>query len=122
MLVEDDDAVRSLANHLLCDAGYTVIQAKNGLEALQVFSSEKPQLGLLLTDVIMPEMGGKDLADRLSTLAPEIAIMFMSGYSGEGTLLQGFDQEKAHFIQKPFLPGELLQRVHTVLKHRAQAT
>lgn len=115
LLVEDEPKVRDLAHRLLQRQGYTVLTAINGEEALQLCQTYTGELHLLLTDVVMPKMNGKALADQIKLIRPEIKILFVSGYTDK-TLIpseaQGVDMA---FIQKPFSVMELSQKVRTVL-------
>lgn len=115
LLVEDEPKVRDLATRLLQRQGYTVLTATNGVEALQVGQTYGGEIHLLLTDVVMPQMNGKALADQLKVIRPHIKILFASGYTDK-TLIpaeaQGLD---VAFIQKPFSVMELSQKVRSVL-------
>jgi CheY-like chemotaxis protein len=116
LLVEDESLVRSLAARILRDQGYSVLEAVNGDEALQVVQlyGEKP-IHLLLTDVVMPQMGGKALADRLRAIHPELRILFASGYSESSVYDLGISEAGVGFLQKPFTPGVLARKVRAVL-------
>jgi CheY-like chemotaxis protein len=115
MLVEDEEAVRTLAACVLKEAGYTVIEAANGVEALQVLDGHKAKIDLLLTDVIMPQMGGKELARGFRAKLPSAPVIYMSGYTGQEPLLDESKEDHA-FLQKPFMATELLRKIRDVLE------
>jgi|GEM_PF-1528994 len=117
MLVEDEEAVRSLASSVLKEAGYVVLEAPNGVEALKVLSTKKPKIDLLLTDVIMPRMGGKELARGVLERSPMTPVVFMSGYTGQDPLMDE-REDQSSFLQKPFLATELLRKVRDALDPR----
>jgi two-component system cell cycle sensor histidine kinase/response regulator CckA len=115
LLVEDEDAVRGVATRVLLSRGYTVIQARNGEEALRLLEEREGGINLILTDVVMPDMGGLALAGRLRARWPELKLLFMSGYA-EGDKLQPESREfQASFLQKPFSADDLLLKVREVL-------
>jgi len=120
MVVEDDAAVRELATKFLSSAGYRVLAAKDGVEALQIANDCGQSIGVLLTDVVMPKMRGTHLAERLCSLRPEIEIIFMSGYlecNDEGQDLV----DAALFLQKPFTRESLLNKVSEAFRSPAFA-
>ena len=96
-------------------AGLVVIEAENGRQALEIFALGGEAPKLVLTDVIMPELNGRELMDALADLSPQMPILFMSGYTGDEVLARSLLPETAPFIQKPFAPDELLQRVRGML-------
>lgn len=115
LLVEDQQAVRMLLMHALSDYGYTVLEASSGQEALRLVAAAKTPIHILLTDVVMPQMTGPALAERLRQQWPHLRVLFMSGYA-EGTVLPTFLAEPGTgFIQKPFLPTELAQKLRELL-------
>ncbi|HJZ46986.1 MAG TPA: PAS domain S-box protein [Roseiflexaceae bacterium] len=116
LLVEDEPAVRALVARVLRAQGYTVLEAGDGLEALQVAEqAEDTRIDLLLTDVVMPRMGGSALAEQLSAIRPGIKVLFASGYTEDvmrlGSQLVGSTQ----FLHKPFSPAALAQKVRSIL-------
>ena len=115
LVVEDEAAIRGLVRRTLEGAGLTVIEAENGRQALDIFALGGDPPRLVLTDVIMPEVNGRELSDALADLHPGIPILFMSGYTGEDVLARSLLPETAPFIQKPFAPDELLSRVRSML-------
>ena len=115
LIVEDEDLVRRLAVDVLEDIGYRVLEAKDGFEALEICEQRNEPIHLMLTDVVMPQMSGRDLARRVACLRPEIKTLYMSGYTGTAIVSQNIiDAEKA-FLQKPFTPKSLAQKVREAL-------
>jgi CheY-like chemotaxis protein len=115
LLVEDNDEVRELTRHVLQTQGYTLVEARNGHEALQLIGSSSDPIHLLLTDVIMPEMNGVDLAKQLSDTHVDTKILFMSGYTDETIEPHGVLEPDVAFLQKPFSPMILARKVRAVL-------
>ena len=115
LVAEDEWAVRGIALRVLKELGYTVLEAVNGTEALRVALAQGQKLDLLLTDVIMPEMNGKALAERLTVLWPGLKVLFVSGYTGETIARQGILGEGRAFLPKPFSPEALARKVREVL-------
>jgi PAS domain S-box-containing protein len=115
LLVEDEASVRALESAVLRTAGYTVFEAGNGDEALRLSKEHRHRIiHLLVTDVVMPQLGGKELARRLSAERPEIKVLFMSGYLGD-VLGDSDTHARGHFLPKPFPPRVLLQKVREIL-------
>src|ERR1035437_6242236 len=121
LVVEDQAEVRKYAVAVLNSYGYRVIQAENAGEALLLRGRERGRIDLVLTDVVMPNVSGRELAHRLETLQPGIKVLFMSGYTGNVIEHQGVLEEGAAFIQKPFSPEELAGKVRAVLGPPAPA-
>jgi nitrogen-specific signal transduction histidine kinase len=115
LLVEDEDAVRGLARQILEQEGYSVLEASRGEEAIRLCAAYEQPIELLLTDVVMPETSGKEVADRLRTMRPEIKVLFMSGYTDEAIVHHGVLDAKVQFIQKPFTPVALAKKVREVI-------
>ncbi len=115
LLVEDDASVRILLRDALRKLGYKVIEAKQGLEACLLASQELDRLDLLLTDMVMPGMGGRELAQHLLTIKPELRILFMSGFTDDVGILAGHEQGTSGFLQKPFTPELLARTVRKIL-------
>jgi CheY-like chemotaxis protein len=116
LLVEDDPLVRSMVASVLLDQGYTVLQASNGDEALRLSQEQgRRRIDLLLSDIVMPQMGGVELANRISQLRPQTKIILTSGYSEEPIFRNGSLDSKIEFIQKPFIPAALSSKVRDVL-------
>jgi PAS domain S-box-containing protein len=122
MVVEDEPDVRRMAERILTRNGYSVIGADRGAEALEIFGRPEQTIDLLLTDVIMPEMLGTDLVERVKQLRPEIAVVFMSGYSHEVLAPEALaEQGDSAFIEKPFNAGELLGTIRDLLDREETA-
>jgi CheY-like chemotaxis protein len=115
LLVEDEAVVRGLARRILEQVGYSVVEASRGDEALRFCAEHAAEVDLLLTDVVMPEMSGKELADRLKSQYPELKMLFMSGYTDESIVHHGVLDSSVEFIQKPFTPAALVRKVRDVL-------
>ncbi|HKY71887.1 MAG TPA: response regulator [Nitrospira sp.] len=115
LLVEDDASVRILLRDALRKLGYRVIEAKQGLEACLLASQELDRLDLLLTDMVMPGMGGRELAQHLMAIKPELRILFMSGFTDDVGILAGHERGTSGFLQKPFTPELLARTVRKIL-------
>jgi PAS domain S-box-containing protein len=115
LLAEDEAAVRNLVAEMLRAQGYTVLEADNGEAGLRLAQEYKETIQLLLTDVIMPQMGGKELAERLSATRPEIKVLFVSGYTDNAIVHKGVLDPEVAFIQKPFSAVALARKVRAVL-------
>ena len=115
LLVEDEPAVRELACTVLADQGYTVIEAQNSEDAVRLAGKHRSEIHLLLTDVVMPGMSGRDLAKHLTALHPYLRVLYMSGYTNNVIAENGALEEGLSFLQKPFTPGALTQRVRETL-------
>jgi two-component system, cell cycle sensor histidine kinase and response regulator CckA len=118
LLVEDESALRRLAERALTRAGYTVLAASHGPEALALAASYPRRIDLLLSDVVMPGMSGREVADRLRARDPALRVLFVSGYSEELVERHGISQARAAFLQKPFLPRDLTRAVREALDSR----
>jgi hypothetical protein len=114
LLVEDEEAVRHFARAALEEQGYRVLEAGHGWEALMRLSEYDSAVSLVIADVMMPEMGGSELARRLSVERPGLPILFLSGYTDDERTLRALGPPSA-FVQKPFTPGALAERVREVL-------
>lgn len=122
LLVEDDSGVRNLVRHELVKTGYQVIEAKNGVEACLTATQQSYHVDLLLTDVVMPGMNGRELAQHLSVIKPNLRVLFMSGYLDDISVNSGMDPHRTTFLQKPFTPDLLLRTVRALLDSSAPAT
>ncbi len=115
LVAEDEEEVRSLVCETLRKHGYTVLEARNGKTALRIYQNSNNTIDLVLTDVIMPLMNGRELVDRLSENNDFIKTLFMSGYTDDAILHHGVLEPGTQFIQKPFSPGELLEKIRKIL-------
>jgi len=115
LLVEDEAAVRMLVRGVLESNGYRVLEARHGAEAILICDEHKDPIHLLMTDVIMPEMGGRQLAERVSAQRPETKILYMSGYTDSAIVHHGVLESGTDFLQKPFTPDTLVRKVRAVL-------
>ena len=115
LVAEDEPSVRSVAVRILRGLGYTVLETGNGDQALRVAQKHQGQIQLLLTDVVMPRMDGQELATRLRVVHPSIKVVFVSGYTEDGTIRRGVLEEGVAFLQKPFTALSLAQKVREVL-------
>jgi len=115
LLVEDEDVVRGLASKILEQAGYKVLAASRGTEAIRLCREQTEPIHLLLTDVVMPETSGKEVADQVTELLPSLRVLFMSGYTDEAIVHHGVLDSNVEFIQKPFTPAGLVMKVREVL-------
>jgi PAS domain S-box-containing protein len=122
LLVEDEDALREVVRRILAGAGYRVITAANGEEALAAAAEQSEQIDLLLTDVVMPQMHGPDLAEQIKRVRPSIKVMFMSGFAQPILDSGGRLDTGVTLVEKPFSGPTLLAKVSQVLKRGAQET
>jgi len=116
LLVEDEEAVRRLTHAVLRRNGYEVLTAGDGEEALRTLQQHQGTIHLLLTDVVLPRMGGREIALQVSRLRPEIKVLFTSGYSGRAFAENGTLEPGMAFLPKPFTPEELLRKVREILE------
>jgi CheY-like chemotaxis protein len=117
LLVEDESGVRHVVQRMLTLRGYSVLTARDGQEALQIGQNHPGLIHLLLTDVAMPVMGGRELAERLASAHPEIKVLFMSGHTEDGMVRRGVRESVINFIQKPFRAEQLLHKIRRLLAH-----
>jgi PAS domain S-box-containing protein len=116
LLTEDEQSVRELAARILRDRGYQIYEAPDGREALAIVQGHpERKFHLLLTDVVMPGMSGKELADRLKLSIPDIKVLFISGYTDNAIVHHGVLDKGVNFIQKPFTPDSLARKIREVL-------
>jgi PAS domain S-box-containing protein len=115
LIVEDEDLVRQLTCQILEECGYEVIEARNGVEALAICRELDGKIDLLLTDIVMHQMGGRELAEKLTAVYPELRILFMSGYTNDAAILHDVIETDIKFIQKPFTFDSLAQKVRECL-------
>jgi CheY-like chemotaxis protein len=115
LLVEDEDGVRALARCILTGCGYRVLEAVEGDEAVRVATGHSQPIHLLISDVVMPGLGGRMVADRVSELHPEAHVLFVSGYTDDAVVRHGVSHQEVNFLQKPFSPIALAYKVREVL-------
>jgi two-component system cell cycle sensor histidine kinase/response regulator CckA len=115
LLVEDEPNVRRIARRILERNGYTVLEASNGSEALKVLERRQEPIALVLTDLVMPEMGGRELASKLRIVSPTSRVLFMSGYTEDAVLRQSVMEPGAIFLDKPFTFETLIRKVREAL-------
>jgi two-component system cell cycle sensor histidine kinase/response regulator CckA len=115
LLAEDDALVRALTRKLLCEAGYHVLEAESSEAALALAERHSATIHLLLTDVVMPRMGGRQFADQLCARRPETKVLFMSGYTNDSIIRHGLVDSAVELLQKPFTRVALLRRVRGLL-------
>jgi len=115
LLAEDDETVRRMTNAVLTTLGYHVLEADNGEAALLICERFDQPISLLLTDVVMPEMNGCELARRVAAMRPSVRVLYMSGYAPNAIVQHGVLDGSLSFLQKPFMPTALAQKVREVL-------
>jgi PAS domain S-box-containing protein len=115
LVVEDEEMVRTMMGEVLRSYGYNVLEAANGKETLEMVGGSRRRVDLLVTDVIMPGMSGKQLAAELLKQTPDLRILFVSGYTGDAIADHGILEDGVHFLQKPFTPQSLAAAVHRML-------
>jgi len=115
LVAEDVTAVRAVTREMLRRYGYTVLEAADGATALEVAANFKEPIHLLLTDVVMPDLNGRDLAARLQAARADLKVLFMSGYTDDAVVRHGILQQGIAYLQKPFTPESLARKVRTVL-------
>jgi hypothetical protein len=118
LMVEDEDAVRKLARTILEASGYVVLEARDGREGLALCEDRQGPIDLLVTDVMMPELSGRELAESAIKLRPGMKVMFMSGHTEDVIVKEGVEKGTA-FLQKPFSPVELARKVREALDSEA---
>ena len=111
--------VRKLIDQALRKYGYEVLEAASGAEALQVCEAHRTRIPLMITDVVMPQMSGRELAARLRDQHPETRVLYMSGYTDDAVVRHGLLDASMSFLQKPFTPGVLVRKVRETLDQRA---
>jgi len=116
LVVEDEQAVRQVVAASLRASGYKVLEARSGEEAMHRLRRHEGPLRLVLTDLVMPGMDGREVADSVRTLHPEVKVVFMSGYTSDVLLRHGLSRMKGSFLRKPFTLEALTQKVREVLE------
>jgi CheY-like chemotaxis protein len=117
LLVEDEDMVRRLIAQVLASQGYTVLEAGSGPQALELVAGHTGNIELLLTDVVMAGMSGRELSEKLLRLRPDLKVLYMSGYTDDAILRHGVLQNSTAFLGKPFSPGTLIRKLREVLEN-----
>jgi PAS domain S-box-containing protein len=115
LLVEDEGALRALARHVLTSCGYTTLEAADGREAVRVAEQHPGRIDLVVSDVVMPHLGGRQLVERLAAVRPGLKVLFLSGYTDDAVVRHGVREAEYAFLQKPFTPTALAQKVREVL-------
>lgn len=115
LLVEDQEELRDLLAEVLEGSGYTVLKARDCMDALRICDERETPIHLLLTDVIMPQMSGRELVDRVQPVRPAMKVLFMSGYTDGAIVHHGVLDPGIAFLQKPFAPPTVVQKVREVL-------
>jgi CheY-like chemotaxis protein len=119
LLVEDEDAVRALSRHILQGCGYHVLEARDGIEAVRTAEEHPGPIDVLVTDVVMPRMGGRDVAAHATAARPALKVLFLSGYTDDAIMRHGVREADVAFLHKPYSPGALAAKVRAVLDHAA---
>jgi len=114
LVVDDDQAVGEIAEASLKSDGYRVLRASSGKEALQLAEAHNGVIDLLITDVVMPGMNGRDLAERMLQRYPQLSILYLSGYTDDAVVRHGLLRAEVNFLQKPFTPLGLAKRVQDI--------
>jgi two-component system, cell cycle sensor histidine kinase and response regulator CckA len=115
LVVEDEAGIRALVRKILRRQGYEVLEAANGQDALALCHEHGTRVELLITDVLMPQMGGRELVERLQTQGHDMKVLYVSGYTDDPTVYSGDLPAGTAFLQKPFTLGSLLDKVKDVL-------
>jgi CheY-like chemotaxis protein len=118
LIAEDDEMVRSLVKETLVRHGYKVLDAAGPMEAQKISDVYRGTIHLLITDVVMPKVNGRDLAARLLKRRGEMKVLYMSGYTDGAVVNNGILQKEVAFLQKPFTPAALAEKVREVLEHK----
>ncbi|HKU61321.1 MAG TPA: ATP-binding protein [Gemmatimonadales bacterium] len=115
LVAEDEEGVRELLRKVLGDHGHAVLDARHGRDALMVAERYERPIDLLIADVVMPEIGGGELVERLRSVRPDLKVLYISGYTNDEIVRRGVRRTEAHFLQKPFTSQELMRKVRQVL-------
>jgi two-component system cell cycle sensor histidine kinase/response regulator CckA len=119
LICDDDDGVRELLVDVLRIRAFTVLEARTGKQALELAAAQHGPIDLLITDLVMPHLSGTELAAELRKVQPELQVLYVSGYTDNPAVLSGSLGPGAHFLAKPFLPGELVRAVNAILTRGA---
>jgi len=115
LLIEDDDAVRALTKRMLQRCGYTVLDASRGADGVHLAATHRAPIHLLITDVVMPGLSGRMVAEQIGESHPETKILYVSGYANDDVLRTGVLHDAVHFVQKPFTPAAIAHKVREIL-------
>jgi len=115
LLAEDEDEVRALTREVLERQGYRVLEASDGLQALRRYEVEGDRIDLVLSDVVMPRMSGRELVDRVRAIRPDMRVLYMSGYTEDAIVRHGVRDASTVLLGKPFAPADLLAKIREVL-------
>jgi CheY-like chemotaxis protein len=115
LLVEDEESVRHMAQEILQLNGYSVLDASNGNEAIKVSAQHHGVIDLMVTDVVMPLLGGRQLAEKLALTRPDMRVLYMSGYTDDAIVRHGVLDGRASFLEKPFTPDAFARKIREVL-------
>jgi two-component system cell cycle sensor histidine kinase/response regulator CckA len=115
LVAEDEDGVRELLRKVLTEFGYTVLTARHGRDALMLAGDRSVGIDLLVTDVVMPEMSGRELVETLHDRRPDLKVLYISGYTDDEVVQRGISGSEVAFMRKPFAAEELVRRVREVL-------
>jgi len=118
LVVDDDPSVLQVASKVLRRGGYRVLEANGGPEAMRIAVEQGGRIDLLLTDVVMPGMNGREVAEAIQARYPSVRVLFMSAYTEDEVILHGVRVAEVNFVSKPFTISGLRQRVREVLDHQ----
>jgi two-component system cell cycle sensor histidine kinase/response regulator CckA len=121
LIAEDEPMVRSIMGRTLKDCGYSVLEASNGQDALKLLETEPRPVSLIVADVVMPDMGGREMAARVAQRWPEVPVLFTSGYTGHDVVRRGLLDEGREFLQKPLAPETLARKVREMVDAKSPA-
>ena len=116
LIVDDEDLVLSVGVNMLEKLGYTVLAAKNGTQAVEIFKANKDKIKLIILDIIMPDMGGGEVYDNIKAINPDVKVLLSSGYSVDGQAIDLLERGCDGFMQKPFTMEELSGKITQILK------
>ena len=118
LIVEDDENIRTFIRYVLEKEGYEVVEATTGVEAIEACQKDTRKFDMLLSDVVMPQMGGKELAEKLAQKFPDLAVLFISGHTEDEIARQGLLDPNVPLLYKPFSPVELTGQVRALLDQK----
>jgi CheY-like chemotaxis protein len=122
LFVEDEESVRELVRDYLGKSGYRVLEAPDGVQALEIAAAHRAPIHILVTDVVMPRLSGRELATRITAARPEIKVLYISGYTDDSIFRHGVLEGGVAFLQKPFNLKDLAQKIRQVLDGEPAAT